>query len=123
MSDLPVIGNAADIELEPEEFAPGQVIAGTPEMMSRDLYVSGDERVFSGIWSVTPGKYHDCMDGDETFVVLSGRMTVEPDDGSPPFEVKAGDVCVFAAGYRSVWTIHETIVKGYRIDMGAPAGR
>jgi hypothetical protein len=26
----------------------------------------------------------------------------------------------FAAGYRSVWTVHETIVKGYRIEL--PAG-
>ena len=41
-------------------------------MMSRDLYVSPDERVFSGIWSVTPGRFHDLMDGDETFVVLAG---------------------------------------------------
>lgn len=119
MSDLPAVGNVADVELEPEEFAPGQVLEGTPKMMSRDVYVSTDERVFSGIWSVTPGKYRDHMDGDETFVVLSGRMTVEPEDGGPPFEVKAGDVCVFAAGYRSVWTIHETIVKGYRIEMRA----
>jgi len=122
MGDLPVVGNVADVRFEPEEFAPGQVIEGEPKMMSRDLYVSPDERVFSGIWSVTPGKYHDLMDGDETFVVLSGRMTVEPEDGSQAFDVKTGDVCVFAAGYRSVWTVHETIVKGYRIEMTAPAG-
>jgi len=27
---------------------------------------------------------------------------------------------VFAAGYRSVWTVHETVVKGYHIEL--PAG-
>ena len=120
MSGLPAVGNAAGVPLEPEDFAPGAVIEGSPQMMSHDLYVSPDERVFSGIWSVTPGRFHDVMDGDETFVVLAGRMTVEPDDGSPSYEVVAGDVCVFAAGYRSVWTVHETIVKGYRIEL--PAG-
>lgn len=120
MSDLPAIGNAGEVPLEPEDFAPGAVIEGSPRMMSHDLHVSPDERVSSGIWSVTPGRFHDVMDGDETFVVLAGRMTVEPEDGSPPFEVGAGDVCVFAAGYRSVWTVHETIVKGYHIEL--PAG-
>jgi uncharacterized protein len=120
MSGLPIVASVEGAALEPEEFAPGAVIEGDPRMMSRDLYVSPDERVFSGIWSVTPGKYHDLMEGDETFVVLAGRMTVEPDDGTPAFSVKAGDVCVFAAGYRSVWTIHETIVKGYRIEMPSP---
>ena len=120
MSGLPAIGNAATVPLKPEDFAPGAVIEGSPRMMSRDLYVSPDGRVFSGVWRVTPGTFHDVMDGDETFVVLAGRMTVAPDDGNPSFEVKAGDVCVFAAGYRSVWTVHETIVKGYHIEL--PAG-
>jgi uncharacterized cupin superfamily protein len=119
MSALPAIGSAASVPLEPEDFAPGAVIEGSPRMMSHDLYVSADERVFSGIWSVTPGVFHDVMDGDETFVVLAGRMTVAPDDGSAPFDVEAGDVCVFAAGYRSVWTVHETIVKGYHIELPA----
>lgn len=117
MSDLPVIGSFDDVELEPEDFVSGAVIEGSPRMMSCDLHVSEDERTFSGIWSVTPGTFHDLMDGDETFVVLAGRMTVAPDDGTPPFDVKAGDVCVFAAGYRSVWTVHETIVKGYHIEL------
>jgi len=76
MSGLPAVGNPATVVLEPEEFAPGAVIDGAPRMMSRDLYVSSDERVFSGIWSVTPGTFHDVMDGDETFVVLAG-LTVE----------------------------------------------
>ncbi len=120
MSRPPVMGNPATAPLEEEAFAPGAIIEGSPRMMSHDLYVSPDERVSSGIWSVTPGRFHDVMDGDETFVVLAGRMTVAPDDGDPPFEVKAGDVCVFAAGYRSVWTVHETIVKGYHIEL--PAG-
>ena len=117
MSDLPAIGAPDGVRLEPEEFAAGAVIEGSPRMMSHDLYVSPDERVFSGIWSVTPGAFHDVMDGDETFVVLAGRMTVTPEDGAAPFEVKAGDVCVFPAGYRSVWTVHETIVKGYHIEL------
>jgi uncharacterized cupin superfamily protein len=90
MSELPIIASAADAALEPEEFAPGAVIEGDPRMMSRDLYVSPDERVFTGIWSVTPGKYHDLMEGDETFVVLAGRMTVEPEDGSAAIEVGGG---------------------------------
>ena len=120
MSVLPSVGSAGSVPMDPEAFAEGAVIEGSPRMMSHDLYVSPDERVFSGIWSVTPGKFHDVMDGDETFVVLAGHMTVAPDDGSSPFEVNAGDVCVFAAGYRSVWTVHETIVKGYHIEL--PAG-
>jgi len=68
MSELPIIASAADTALEPEAFAPGAVIEGDPRMMSRDLYVSPDERVFTGIWSVKPGKYHDLMESEETIV-------------------------------------------------------
>ena len=121
MSRLPVVAGVGDTTLQIEEFAPGAVIAGDPRMMSCDIHVSPDERVSSGIWSVTPGTFHDLMEGDETFVVLAGRMTVEPDDGSATFEVRAGDVCVFPAGYRSIWSVHETIIKGYRIEMSSPA--
>jgi uncharacterized cupin superfamily protein len=117
MTGLPAVGAPSSVPLEPEEFAPGAIIEGSPHMASHDLYVSPDQRNFSGIWTVTPGKFHDVMEGDETFVVLAGRMTVTPDDGSAAFEVKAGDVCVFPRGYRSVWTVHEKIVKGYRVEM------
>jgi uncharacterized cupin superfamily protein len=121
MSGPPIVANINDTALEPEEFAPGAVIEGDPRMMGRELSVSPDERIYSGIWSVTPGKFHDLMEGDETFVVLAGRMTVEPEDGSGAFDVGPGDVCVFTTGYRSIWTVHQTIVKGYRIEMPSSA--
>ena len=86
MTGLPAIGDLGSVPLEPEEFSPGAVIEGSPRMASHDLCASPDERVFSGIWSVTPGAFHDVMDGNETFVVLarSLRLSLMPSPAAHP---------------------------------------
>jgi uncharacterized cupin superfamily protein len=105
---------AADAELEPDPLDPDQVIAGDPQTSAAVLATtpSGAE---SGVWRCTPGTFRD-VEADETFVVLEGRATIEWDGGA--VEVGPGDVCALAAGTETVWTVHETILKGFRIDAG-----
>ena len=73
-------------------------------------------RLATGIWRCTPGTVTD-VEADETFVVLSGRATIEHDGAS--HEVGPGDVCVLPAGAETKWTVHETLTKVFVIvDAG-----
>jgi uncharacterized cupin superfamily protein len=103
---------AAGAELGPDPLEPDQVIDGDPRTSAAVLatHPGGGE---SGVWRCTPGIFRD-VEADETFVVLEGRATIEWDGGS--IEVGAGDVGVLAAGTETVWTVHETILKGFRIE-------
>ena len=64
------------------------------------------------IWRCTPGTVTD-VEADETFVVLSGRATIDHDGAS--HEVGPGDVCVLPAGAETNWTVHETLTKVFVI--------
>jgi uncharacterized cupin superfamily protein len=102
---------AAEAQLEPDPLDPEQIVAGDPRTSAAVIAsASGGE---SGVWRCTPGTFRD-VEADETFVVLQGRATIEWEAGS--LEVGPGDVCALAAGTRTLWTVHETILKGFRID-------
>lgn len=103
--------NVPDAELEPEPLDPGQIVSGTPEVMSKEIWSSPDGRRSHGVWQITPGVVTD-TEVDETFVVVSGRATVEIENG-PTLEVGPGDLAVLHEGDRTTWTVHETLRKVY----------
>ena len=52
--------------------------------------------------------------GSERVLIVSGRATVVPDDGSPSFTVRPGDVVYFMHGFRCTWRILEApLVQRY----------
>ena len=112
MAEPPVAAlTAANADLEPDPLDPDQVIAGDPQTSAAVIATSSGGE--SGVWRCTPGKFSD-VEADETFVVLEGRATIEWDGGA--IEVGPGDVCALAAGTETVWTVHETLLKGFRIE-------
>ncbi|GAA2788590.1 cupin domain-containing protein [Kitasatospora sp. CM 4170] len=102
-------------ELEPDPLDPAQIVSGTPEVSGRVLSESADGRQLRGIWQITPGVVTD-VEADEMFVVLSGRATIEIEDG-PTLHVGPGDCGVLRAGDRTTWTVHETLRKAYAISL------
>jgi mannose-6-phosphate isomerase-like protein (cupin superfamily) len=87
----PFLAAAADAKLE--DWGPLEEAIGEP------MHTSG-----TTLWS---------GEGAHEFVhILSGRMTVTPDDGEPT-EVGPGDTAVFPRGWAGTWQIHETIRKLY----------
>ncbi len=88
------------------------MIAGEPCTSSFVLTESpgGTE---SGVWRCTPGVFRD-VESDELFVVIEGRATIAWEGGE--IEAGPGDVCTLAAGTATVWTVHETLLKGFRIE-------
>lgn len=111
-SDSPRVVRAAalpDAELDPSPLDPTQVVAGSPEVRALGLHDSTDLAV--GIWQHGVGVSTD-IEADEIFVVLTGRATIEVEDG-PTLEVGPGDVGLYPAGTRTRWTVHETLRKVY----------
>ncbi|WP_067819094.1 cupin domain-containing protein [Actinomadura kijaniata] len=100
-------------ELEPDTLDPASVVAGSPEVST--LVLHADDRVERGIWQITPGTVTD-TEADEIFTVVTGRATIEIEDG-PTLEVGPGDVGVLTAGARTTWTVHETLRKTYQLTL------
>jgi hypothetical protein len=113
MAGSPVVYRVADLELEPAPLDPATILAGSPDVSELVLATSEDGRVVRGVWQITPGVVRD-VEADELFVVVSGRATVEVEDG-PTLELEPGVVGVLRAGDRAVWRIHETLRKVFQI--------
>ena len=115
MADPVVRVAARGAELAVDPLDPGQVLEGDPRTAALVLSESpaGGE---SGVWRCTPGRFRD-VEVEETFVVLEGRATIEFAGGR--VEVGPGDVVAMAAGTDTVWTVHETLLKGYALS-GSP---
>ncbi|MFK0013952.1 cupin domain-containing protein [Streptomyces sp. NPDC091027] len=104
----------ADVELEPEDLDPAQIVSGAPVVTGRVLWESADGTQVRGIWQITPGVVTD-VEADELFVVVSGRATVEVEGGAT-LELVPGSACVLREGDRTTWTVHETLRKAYQIS-------
>lgn len=97
------------LELEDWPLEPDQVVDGDPQVSGRILDTSADGKVERGVWQHTAGVSRD-TESDEIFVVLTGRATIEVEDG-PTLEVGPGDVGLLHAGDRTTWTVHEDLRK------------
>lgn len=58
-----------------------------------------------------PASYEYDFEGDESFYVLEGSVTIELLESGERVELKAGDVASFAKGTRSVWSFSEPFKK------------
>ena len=113
-SDVPRVIRAAalpDSELPPAPLDPAQVVEGDPEVRLLEIHDADD--LAHRVWQHGVGVSTD-VEVDEVFVVLSGRATIEVEDG-PTLEVGPGDVGLYPAGTRTRWTVHETLRKVYVI--------
>jgi uncharacterized cupin superfamily protein len=112
----PLALSVADAALTPDELDPATIVSGEPRTASLVLHEQpGPERtVERGVWEITPGVVTD-VEADEMFVVLSGRATIEIQDG-PTLEVGPGDVAVLPEGAVTRWTVHETLRKVYQLS-------
>ncbi|MEZ0066406.1 putative cupin superfamily protein [Streptacidiphilus sp. MAP12-20] len=109
---MPFVAHVPDAVLTPDSWEEGQVLAGAPVQSTAVLWDSPEGAV-RGVWEVTPGAFSWVFPADEMFTVLSGRVTVEHEGTA--LEIGPGDMAVFAAGDRTVWTVHETLRKTFHI--------
>ena len=110
---LPKVSDAATAELE--DWGPLEEATG-PEMSTAGftLWKNETTEAESGIWECTPGPSRWELETNEFVHVVSGRMTVTEDGGSP-VDLGPGDTVVFSLGWNGTWDIHETLRKLYVI--------
>jgi uncharacterized protein len=102
---------AREVDLVDDPLNPDQILEGNPRT-SVSVLSGLSDGAECGIWRCTPGSFRD-TETQEAFVVLEGRATIEWAGGS--IEVGAGDLCFLAAGTQTIWTVHETLLKGYSL--------
>jgi uncharacterized protein len=107
------VHRVAELELVRDELPDDQIVSGSPEARSRVLHTSRDGRIERGVWEITPGVVTD-VEADELFVVVSGRATIEV-EGGPTLVVGPGDAVILRPGWRTRWTVHETLRKVYQV--------
>lgn len=115
MSAAIVVARPDAVELAESALDPGSIVAGSPRTCEGEIATASlpdGSALATGVWRCTEGTVTD-TEADETFVVLSGRATIE--HGGSTHEVGPGDVCVLPAGAETRWTVHETLTKVYVI--------
>lgn len=104
--------HAASAQLE-EWGAIGSAIDGPMETRGREVWVSDDKRVGTGIWECDAGRFRARFaDRGEFIQIVSGRMTCTAADGAV-VELGAGDAMTFPPGWEGEWHVHEPLRKLY----------
>ena len=100
-----------EVALAPDPLEADAILEGEPVAKAAEVarWSDGSE---TGIWSISPGVVTD-TEVEETFVVLSGRATLEHEGET--YELGPGSVCVFQAGAETTWRVTETLLKAYVI--------
>jgi len=105
----------SELVLDPGDLDPASVVDGSPEVTEATLWTSADGRIIRGVWQITAGTVTD-VEADELFVVVSGRASVQVEDG-PTLELEPGVMGVLARGIRTTWTVHEPLRKVFQITL------
>ena len=85
---------------------------GNPSMKTWVLHTSKDGAMVSGIWECSPGSYHATYTAYEYVVLITGRIVITPDGGTP-VTVKAGDAFVVEKDFKGTWKIEEYVRKHF----------
>jgi hypothetical protein len=86
------------------------------------LFTSPDGRAANGYWQCDPCTVRLVHPFNETFVVLDGALTIEP-EGGEAVVMGPGDAVVLEGGTVSTWTIHQTVTKLFSLyrEEGLPS--
>lgn len=111
--------NILDAELQPWPLPAESIEEGNPDAFGTVLSKSPDSRIVRGVWSCTPGVFRWSYTYDELVVVISGRATVELENGDE-IALGPGDMAFIERGQSCKWRILETIRKGFHADSPNP---
>jgi|SRR5689334_4981643 uncharacterized cupin superfamily protein len=75
----------------------------------------GEGMLFAGLWRTEPVTVDYTFEGDETFHVLKGRVTIDV-EGQSPVELGVGDIASYRKGTKSIWRVTEPFQKFFVIS-------
>ncbi len=101
--------DALTIDVALEDYAADQIVDGHPA--SGWLPLTEVAGVEVGVWQMTPGVATD-TEADEVFVVIAGAGRVDfVDSALPPIDLHPGVVVRLQSGWRTIWTVTQTLRK------------
>ena len=89
------------------------VVSGNPTMQTQILHTNREKNMVSGIWKATIGTYHATYSAYEFVHMISGKITITPDDGTPPTVVMGGDSFIVESNFKGTWKIEEDVIKHF----------
>jgi hypothetical protein len=94
--------------------APVAVPLGEPVAQVSCAATEREDRVETGIWECTPGRWRRQITDQEFCHFIAGRGSFTPDGGAP-IRFAAGDAFLLPANCFGVWNIEETVRKSYAV--------
>ena len=91
-------------------------IDGNPTMKTWVQHTSADGSVISGTWAATVGTWHASYKFYEFVHLISGRITITPDNGAP-VTLTPGDAFVVEPNFTGTWKIEEPVRKHFAIKL------
>lgn len=83
------------------------------ETKTFNIFSTEDDSHHAGTWECAEGlSSWDFSDGGEVIYVTAGKMTVTR-EGEEPQQIAAGDIAVFARGWKGTWNVTERLSKVY----------
>ncbi|MFG6446206.1 cupin domain-containing protein [Microbacterium sp. P07] len=105
--------DAAELDAKPLAPPSAQPLSGEIIVRGKVAFANDDRTIISGIWESEPGTSRwEFLTRGEIVHILSGRMTVQQDDGAP-VELTAGSAAFFPLGWTGEWTVIEPVRKFY----------
>ncbi|MBO3277309.1 cupin domain-containing protein [Pseudomonas schmalbachii] len=98
------------------EANPVAVPLGEPVSLTRVEAIERPDRVETGIWECTPGRWRRQIVEQEFCHFIQGRGSFTP-DGGETIEFQAGDAFLLPENSVGVWDIQETVRKTYVIIL------
>jgi uncharacterized cupin superfamily protein len=92
------------------------VVKGSPKMKTWAVHTNNDGTMLSGIWEATPGTYHATYTAYEFVHMISGKIIITPDGGTP-VTVKSGDAFVVENDFKGTWEIIESVRKHFDFKL------
>ena len=89
------------------------VIDGNPTMETQILHTNREKNMVSGIWKATVGTYHATYSAYEFVHMISGKIIITPDNGTPPTLVMGGDSFIVESNFKGTWKIEEDVIKHF----------
>lgn len=92
---------------------PDQVLEGDPQEAAHVFYDREIGQATIGIWESALGRIRfDPYPFDELCMIVSGEVTLAPDDGAPE-TFKPGDVFIVRGSFRGEWIMPVALRKYY----------
>lgn len=89
------------------------VVNGNPTMKTQILHTNREKNMVSGIWQATVGTYHATYSAYEFVHMIKGKITITPDNGTPPTVVRGGDSFIVESNFKGTWKIEEDVTKHF----------